>query len=351
MTQATFTSPTTTPASQSTAESHASAEKQLIDHALAPVAGELQALAPHLTSLLKANTASGRHIIEHVLGAGGKRVRPALYFFVSKLVGYRGEHLLPMAAVCEYVHTASLLHDDVIDNSSLRRGKPTPNKIWGDESAVLVGDLIYSRASELMAETGSLEIVQLFARAIRLMSDGELLQLEHLYNPAMPEKAYFEIIDNKTSVLLAAVCQAPAILANAGQQEQMALAEFGRCVGYAFQLLDDALDYAGSDSIFGKKTLADLPEGKVTLPVILLKTHATTQEWAFVEGLIHNEEISTDAMLKVLDLVNKYDTAGKTLEAAANWTDRALAALEIFPKSQNRSDLEILARRLLMRFN
>lgn len=326
-------------------------QKQLIDTALAPVAQELSSLAPHLTTLLKAKTASGRHIIDHILGAGGKRVRPGLYFFASKLVGYAGEHLLPMAAVCEYVHTASLLHDDVIDNSSLRRGKPTPNKIWGDESAVLVGDLIYSRASELMADTGSLDIVKLFARAIRLMSDGELLQLEHLYNPSMPESAYYEIIENKTAVLLSAACKAPAVLAHSGPQAETDLSEFGRCVGFAFQLLDDALDYASSDQIFGKKTLADLPEGKVTLPVILLKQFATSQELAFVETLINSEAISHESMLKVLELVNKYDTAGKTLEQASQWTDRALQALSNFPASQNRADLETLARRLLMRFN
>jgi octaprenyl-diphosphate synthase len=129
------------------------------------------------------------------------------------------------------------------------------------------------------------------------------------------------------------------------------LSEFGRCVGFAFQLLDDALDYASSDQIFGKKTLADLPEGKVTLPVILLKQYANAQELAFVENLINSEEISRDSMLKVLDLVNKYDTAGKTLEEASKWTDRALQSLNNFPASQSRSELETLARRLLMRFN
>ncbi len=351
MTQATVTSPQPNQHVTATMTDTTVDQKQLIDSAMQPVAAELSMLTPHLTSLLQAKTISGRHIIDHILGAGGKRVRPGLYFFACKLVGYAGEHLIPMAAVCEYVHTASLLHDDVIDNSSLRRGKPTPNKIWGDESAVLVGDLIYSRASELMAETGSLEIVRLFARAIRLMSDGELLQLEHLYNPSMPESAYYDIIENKTAVLLEAVCKAPALLAGSGAQAEDALKDFGRCVGFAFQLLDDALDYAGSDQIFGKRTLADLPEGKVTLPIILLKQHATVTELTLVENLIHSEEISRDSMLKVLDLVNKYDTVGKTLEEASKWTDKALAALRTFPESKSRTDLETLAQRLLMRFN
>jgi octaprenyl-diphosphate synthase len=325
--------------------------KKLIDEALLPVSELLKDLTPHLKTLLKANTASSKHIVDHVFSGSGKRIRPALYFFSSRLVDYTGVHLMPIAAVCEYVHTASLLHDDVIDNSTLRRGKPTPNSIWGDESAVLVGDLIYSRASELMAETGSLEIVSMFAKAIRLMSDGELLQLEHLYNPMMPEDAYYKIIEHKTAVLLSAACRASAVLGNSPLEARDALSEFGRCVGYAFQLLDDALDYAGSETMFGKKTLSDLPEGKVTLPIIMLKKIASPEEWAYVESLIHSEEITADSMLNVLELVNRYDTAGKTLEEASKWTDRALEALRHFPQSAARKDMETLAHRLLMRFS
>jgi octaprenyl-diphosphate synthase len=325
--------------------------KRLIDEALLPVAGELESLGPELLRLLECNTVSGNHILDHVLAGGGKRIRPALYFLASRMVGYKGPHLFPMSAVCEYVHTASLLHDDVIDSSTIRRGKPTPNSIWGDEAAVLVGDLIYARASELMAETGSLQIVSMFARAIRLMSDGELLQLEHLYNPAMPEEIYFKIIEQKTAVLLAAACKAPAVLAGASTADCHALSEFGRCLGFAFQLLDDALDYAGTDSIFGKKTLADFPEGKITLPIILLKSLATPAEWSFVEELIHEERVSEASMLRVLALVEFYDTAGKTLEVASDWTDRALVALSQFPNNSARHDLENLANRLLVRFS
>ena len=325
--------------------------KRMIDDAIAPVVNDLTELNPHLQSLLEAHTASARHIISHVFSGGGKRIRPALFFFSSRLVKYNGPHLMSIAAVCEYVHAASLLHDDVIDSSTLRRGKPTPNSIWGDESAVLVGDLIYSRASELMAQTGSLEIVSMFARAIRLMSDGELLQLEHLYNPSMPRDAYLKIIEHKTAILLGASCRAPAVLAGASKDICEALENFGRCVGFAFQLLDDALDYAGTDHAFGKKTLADLPEGKVTLPIILLKEKSTVDEWTFVESLIHNEEIKATDMERVLALVNQYDTAGLTLELASQWTDRALRSLDIFPPSDAKSDLETLARRLLFRLN
>jgi octaprenyl-diphosphate synthase len=325
--------------------------RKLIDEALLPVQDLLNALSPHLTTLLGAKTISAQHIVSHVFDGGGKRIRPALFYLCARLVNYSGIHANSIAAVCEYVHTASLLHDDVIDNSTLRRGKPTPNSIWGDESAVLVGDLVYSRASELMADTGSLEIVSMFARSIRLMSEGELLQLEHLFNPFMSVDAYMTIIEYKTATLLGAACRAPAVLADSAVELRDALETFGRCVGFAFQLLDDALDYAGSDAAFGKKTLADLPEGKVTLPVILLKQYATAPEWALVESLIHGENISRDAMLRVLELVNHHDTVGKTLELASEWTTKALAALSKFPESDDRKNLETLAKRLLLRMN
>lgn len=324
---------------------------ELVAAALQPVAADLQKLNVCIGSLTGAETRTARDVISHVFSNGGKRIRPALFFFASRLMDYDGEHLLPMAAVCEFVHTASLLHDDVIDNSTLRRNKPTANRIWGDEASVLTGDLIYARASEMMADTGSLEIVSMFARAIRLMSEGELLQLEHLYNPNITELDYFKILENKTAVLLAAACRAPAVLAGATPAECNALSTFGRAVGYAFQLMDDALDYAGTDSAFGKKTLADLPEGKVTLPIMLLREQATSTEWRSIESLILKSDISSKDMKSVLALVDEYDTAGQTLAKAEEWTKIAIAALDEFSPSPAREDLKRLANSLLMRIS
>lgn len=323
----------------------------LVAAALEPVAADLQELNLCISSLTGAETRTARDVISHVFSNGGKRIRPALFFFASRLIGYKGEHRLPMAAVCEFVHTASLLHDDVIDNSTLRRNKPTANRIWGDEASVLTGDLIYARASEMMADTGSLEIVSMFARAIRLMSEGELLQLEHLFNPNISEHEYFQILENKTAVLLAAACRAPAVLAGATARERDALATFGRAVGYAFQLMDDALDYAGTDSAFGKKTLADLPEGKVTLPIMLLRDQAKPDEWRSVESIILKTDISSHDMKFVLSLVDQYDTAGQTLERAETWTKIAISALDEFLPSTAREDLKRLANNLLMRIS
>jgi octaprenyl-diphosphate synthase len=315
--------------------------------ALHPVEQELAELARVLAPLTSAQTHTAKDVISHVLKAGGKRIRPALYFLTARLVGYQDKHLHPMAAVCEFVHTASLLHDDVIDNSTLRRNKPTANSIWGDEASVLTGDLIYARASELMAETGSLQIVSLFARAIRLMSEGELLQLEHLYDPEMPESHYFKIIENKTAALLSATCKAPAILNGCTIEQQEALARFGYHVGFAFQLLDDALDYAGLEPIFGKKTLADLPEGKVTWPVILLRS--VSSNWQSIANIIRKVEIRKSDMEKVMAEVETFATHEKTLELAAEHTQKALDSLTLWPESSARQHMESLVKIMLLR--
>jgi octaprenyl-diphosphate synthase len=243
------------------------------------------------------------------------------------------------------------LHDDVVDDSSLRRGKPTANSIWGDQASVLVGDLIYARASELMAQTGSLDIVETFAAAIRHMSEGELFQLEQVFNLATTEETYFRILNFKTAVLIAASCKSAGILAKASTAEISALEEFGAAVGMAFQLVDDALDYLGSREIFGKPTNSDLLEGKVTLPIILLKERATGLELESLKAILSKPKVTQSDIHIVCELVNKYDAAKATIDRANEFTDKALNALKIFPESTARKDLETLAKRLVWRFN
>ncbi len=324
--------------------------KSLIEKALAPVKHDLAELNRRLVDFIPTETATARAVSEHVLAAGGKRIRPALFFMASELLGYRGDHLYQIAAVTEFVHAASLLHDDVIDNSTLRRNRPTANSIYGGAASVLVGDLIYSTASEMMAATGNMEIVKTFARAIRLMSDGELLQLENLYNADVSEVTYMNILEYKTAVLIAASCQAAGLLANASQAQCDALASFGHHVGLAFQLIDDALDYTGSAEVVGKATHSDLLEGKVTLPVILLRTAATPSEWARVQELI-SQDITQASVVEIAALVDKYDTANLTVERAHGFTMKAMAALHSFPAGTARDHLENLANKLLFRFN
>ena len=307
--------------------------KSLIEKALAPVKNDLAELNRRLVDFIPTETATARAVSEHVLAAGGKRIRPALFFMASELLGYRGDHLYQIAAVTEFVHAASLLHDDVIDNSTLRRNRPTANSIYGGAASVLVGDLIYSTASEMMAATGNMEIVKTFARAIRLMSDGELLQLENLYNADVSEVTYMNILEYKTAVLIAASCQAAGLLANASQAQCDALASLGHHVGLAFQLIDDALDYTGSAE-----------------PVILLRTAATPSEWARVQELI-SQDITQASVVEIAALVDKYDTANLTVERAHGFTMKAMAALHSFPAGTARDHLENLANKLLFRFN
>jgi octaprenyl-diphosphate synthase len=325
--------------------------KALLDSALAPVAADLKELNARLVGFLPSESLAAKRVLSHVFDGTGKRIRPALYFMCCHLLGYRGEYYYPIGAVAEFVHTASLLHDDVVDNSSLRRNKPTPNSIYGDETSVLVGDLIYSRASEIMAATGNMEIVKTFARAIRLMSDGELLQLENLFNPAMPEAAYFRILECKTAILIAAACKSAGLLAGAADGQVKQLERFGHCVGMAFQLIDDALDYTGAAALIGKATLSDLTEGKVTLPVILLHQRATAAERARLAELVKGEPVSPEAVREVASLVEKYETAEATVAKAEAYTHEAMACLASFEPSRERDVLANLADKLLFRFN
>ncbi|MFK7828108.1 MAG: polyprenyl synthetase family protein [Oligoflexales bacterium] len=322
----------------------------LLSQALLPVYEDLQLLKPLLKNYLAAKTESGDEILQHVFASEGKLVRPAMFFLVSRMLCYRGKHLMPIAAVCEYVHTASLLHDDVVDNSQLRRNKPTSNSIWGDEAAVLVGDLIYSTASELMANTGYLEVVKVFASSIKKMSEGELLQLEHLYSLEISQETYFAILGGKTAVLMGAACRAAGILAEANKDQKEALEGFGYSLGVAFQLIDDALDYRSSQNIFGKEIHTDLYEGKVTLPLILLQECAKPTELASLRQIFAKERMNSSDVEYVAGLVERYKTAEQVLTIARNYTQRALDLLtDYFPPNEDRAHLENLANSLVFR--
>jgi octaprenyl-diphosphate synthase len=322
-----------------------------LERALAPVQDDIHQLNSNLSGYLPSESRTSKAIVDHVFASGGKRIRPALYFFVSRMLGYRGPHLYPIAAVAEFVHAASLLHDDVIDNSTLRRNKPTANSIWGDQAAVLTGDLIYARASEMMAETGSLEIVSEFARAIRLMSEGELIQLENVFNANVPVSVYLKILDCKTAVLIAAACRSAGVLGGADLKQRDALSKFGQRVGVAFQLIDDALDYLNSREKSGKPTLADLREGKVTMPVIMLRDLISSEERRRFEVALATEVVPGDEIEWIASLVERHGTAVKTIEMATRWTLEAVDCLSVFSDSVARRDLEALAMKLVRRFN
>src|SRR5512134_2824393 len=215
---------------------------------------------------------------DHVLGSGGKRLRPAMLMLVAELCGYTGPRRVQVAAAVELLHTATLLHDDVVDLAQLRRGRPSANALWGNRRAILVGDFLYARASSMIVEDGDLEILYIFSNTIRLMAEGELLQLERSFDPSVTEQHYYQVIERKSAELLAAACDAGAILSGVTRAERRRLAEFGRQVGLAFQLRDDALDYEAAEGELGKRPCADLREGKVTLPLLLALKRCTAAE-------------------------------------------------------------------------
>lgn len=235
---------------------------------LESVEARLKELEPLLAGYLRVPNEPTNQLIEHVFQAGGKRIRPALFFLCARLCGYHGEQLLPMASVCEYIHTASLLHDDVIDNSTLRRNRATANSIWGDETAVLAGDLIYAAACRLMVKTRDLRIVDMFAECIRFMSEAEMFQLDLLWKLDITREEYERVVLGKTATLFEASTRCPALLAGVPESIADLFGEYGRCLGFAYQIADDCLDYVGEGAALGKAVVADFAEGKLTLPLI-----------------------------------------------------------------------------------
>ncbi len=324
--------------------------EDLLQSAYAPIAASLEALHQFLPTAIHTETHSAREMIEYLFADRGKCIRPALFFLVSRMVGYEGPHLTSMAAVCEYIHTASLLHDDVVDDSPLRRNKPTVCARWGDESAVLVGDLIYATASSLMADSGNLAIVKTFSHAIQRMSEGELLQLETLFHWELSEDTYYRILHAKTGILIGASCRSAGLLGGCSAEICEDLASFGLQVGVAYQLIDDALDYLSPESTLGKAVQSDLAEGRMTLPVLLLHEVVTPEESRYLDSLFRQTPFTHCEATQVVQLVHKYRTAERAIEKAESITVQALAALRrAFPDPVQHGHLQALVTALLKR--
>lgn len=325
--------------------------------------GVFDALGPPLEQVERAmleSLASESELLaamgEHVLGSGGKRMRPALVLLAAELCGYVGPRRIQIAAAVELLHTATLLHDDVVDLSSVRRGRPSANAVWGNRSAILAGDFLYARSSSMIVEDGNLEILWIFSDTIRQMSEGELLQLARSFDPSVTEGHYYRVIDRKSASLLAAACEAGAILGGVTRAERRRLAEFGREFGVAFQLRDDALDYEAREAELGKRPYADLREGKVTLPLLLtLKrcTHAERDEIADLlkrtalesAGALRGEEAAEPVDLEpVLERIRRYRGIEDTLRRAEEHVEKAAAAIDPFPDGAAKDSLLAAAR-------
>lgn len=280
-------------------------------------------------------------IAEYIVQSGGKRLRPLLVLLVSGALDYRGDQHTKLATVIEFLHTATLLHDDVVDTSDLRRGRSTANAKWGNAPSVLVGDFLYARAFQMMVELQSLDIMDVLAEATKVIAEGEVFQLTNCKNPDITEENYFEVIKNKTAMLFEAAAHSAAILINADLETRQLLKTFGLQLGLAFQLVDDLLDYSGDAETMGKNVGDDLAEGKPTLPLIQAMKVAPEADRQLIRRAIRQSDAS---LLKdVCRIVRDSGALDYTLKAAEKCQQSALNSLEALPSSDYKDALRTLA--------
>lgn len=287
-------------------------------------------------------------LAEHLIAAGGKRLRPLLTVAAARLAGsgQEGEgndHCLKLAAAVEFIHTATLLHDDVVDGSQLRRGKVAAHLIWGAAQSVLVGDFLFARAFELMVETNSMKALEILARASRVIAEGEVLQLMRSHDLNLSQAIYLEIIQAKTAELFAAASEAGAVSAGVDSAKTDALKAYGLNLGLAFQLVDDALDYGGTTEALGKNAGDDFREGKATLPLLLAIARSGPREAEFWERAVGRREQTEADFRRARELIIGTGALDATLDLATDYADKAKAALAIFPANDWREALESLA--------
>lgn len=286
-------------------------------------------------------------VSQYIIAAGGKRLRPALLLLCCGALGYTGDQRFNMAAVVEFIHTATLLHDDVVDDSDLRRGNPTANAKFGNPASVLVGDFLYSRAFQMMVGAQSMRIMQVLADATNIIAEGEVLQLMNMHNAALDEAGYLQVIRSKTAKLFEASARVGAILSGATVELEEACAEYGQALGTAFQVIDDVLDYAGNAQIMGKNLGDDLREGKATLPLIAAMQRGTASQCDIVKRAIETGDVG--ALAEVITIVNATGALDVAKAAAHQEATRAIDAAKRLPAGPHTSCLIQLATQLLER--
>ncbi|GAB3356825.1 MULTISPECIES: polyprenyl synthetase family protein [Giesbergeria] len=286
-------------------------------------------------------------ISHYIIAAGGKRLRPALLLMVSGALGYAQAHRFSLAAVVEFIHTATLLHDDVVDDSTLRRGRPTANETFGNPASVLVGDFLYSRAFQMMVEVGQMRIMEILAEATNIISEGEVLQLMNMHDASLSAEGYLLVIRSKTAKLFEASARLAAVLAGSSAEVEQACATYGQALGTAFQIIDDVLDYDGDPAELGKNLGDDLREGKATLPLIIAMQQGTPEQAAIVRHAIENG--SADRLEQIVTIVRETGALLAARDAAAAEAQRAMTALTQLPTNDYSACLLQLAAQLLER--
>ena len=302
-----------------------------------------QVLIDHLSS----DVALINQMSQYIIGAGGKRLRPLLLLLSARATNYQGDHHHLMAVVIELIHTATLLHDDIVDESNTRRGKDTANEVWGNAASVLVGDFLYSRAFEMMVKPNSMRIMTLLSKATNEIAQGEVMQLLNCQNPALNEDEYYRVIERKTAVLFQAATQIGAILSNVDDKQESALKDYGLHLGNAFQIIDDVLDYESDFETMGKEVGDDLSEGKTTLPMIYAIENTAGEEQALLISAIENADNSKiKEIIRILQSVNAFDYTRQKAQESANLAKKALDAL---PDSDYKTAMILLCDLSLVR--
>jgi len=286
-------------------------------------------------------------VSQYIFSAGGKRIRPALVLLMSGALGYQDPQRHNLAAIVEFIHTATLLHDDVVDESTLRRGRATANESFGNPASVLVGDFLYSRAFQMMVNTGEMRVMEVLADATNVIAEGEVLQLMNMHDASLDEAGYLRVIRSKTAKLFEASTRLAAIMARCSPAVESACADYGQALGTAFQVIDDVLDYDGDAQELGKNLGDDLREGKNTLPLIFAMQRATEPERILIQQAIENGEI--EALPDIVRIVRNTGALEATRQAASSQAERAIAALHLISPSPYRDALHALAAQLLNR--
>ena len=303
------------------------------------VAADMNGVNTVILDRMQSNVALIPALAGHLIAGGGKRMRPMLTLASSSLLDYPGTRHHKLAAAVEFIHTATLLHDDVVDGSGLRRGKQTANLIWGNAASVLVGDFLFSRAFELMVEDGSLKVLKILSHASAVIAEGEVEQLTAQRQIETSEEQYLHIIGAKTAALFAAACRIAPVVAEAGEEAEVALEQYGRNLGIAFQLVDDVIDYASDAITMGKGVGDDFRDGKVTLPVILAYARGSGDERAFWKAAMLGERVSDDDLAQAIGLIRSSGASDDAIDRARQYARRAIDALGPFPAGKAKAAL------------
>ncbi|MGI9317534.1 MAG: polyprenyl synthetase family protein [bacterium] len=319
----------------------------LLESALALSSADMAQVNSTIQTRLDSDIALIRTLGAYIIKSGGKRMRPLILLLSARSCDYDGEDHIILAAVIEFIHTATLLHDDVVDASALRRGQPTANDVWGNEASVLVGDFLYSRAFEMMVETNRMEVMRILASTTNAIAEGEVLQLLNAHSPDTSEQAYFDTIHRKTAKLFEAAAWLGGVVGEQNQDICKALAEYGMYLGTAFQLVDDVMDYVSDSDDMGKDAGDDLAEGKPTLPLIHAMRSGTNEQQKIVRSAI--EQGDRGQIQEILQIVQQTGALDYTLEQARQQTEMAIKSIDCLPQSDYRTALKNLAQFSILR--